>query len=228
MTIAIGVDGCKGGWICCLLDTETRQIGVRLEFEFPNIVLRTPVGSIIAVDVPIGLSDDHTGRTCDSLARSIVGPRRNSVFTPPRRQTINCESYTQACRVNRGACGDAISKQAFNIMGKIREVDSFIDCDLQSRIFEAHPEVSFWALNGGIPMSFYKRDPRGIAERWRILESAFGIVPIHNFPRAKVQVDDLHDALACAWTASRISSGCARHLTDSSRDSRGLRKAITY
>ena len=43
-----------------------------------------------------------------------------------------------------------VSKQLFNIAPKIREVDEVLRAmpDANGRVFEVHPEVAFWRLNG--------------------------------------------------------------------------------
>lgn len=40
--------------------------------------------------------------------------------------------------------GKSLSRQAFEIISKIREVDDLMTPELQTRVFEVHPELSFW------------------------------------------------------------------------------------
>ena len=228
MNTVIGVDGCKAGWVSCWLDLVSKQVTVHLHECFSGLLFDSPRASIIAVDVPIGLADGYVGRCCDALARKVLGARRNSVFTPPRRAALVCDDYRSACDVNRAACGKAMSQQAFHIMKKIREVDNSVEPALQIRVFEAHPEVSFWAMQGGTSMAFHKATTRGRNDRRIELERHFGNLPALDFPKRAVAEDDFFDALACTWTATRIADGIARLLTDNSRDSRGLRIAISY
>ena len=44
-----------------------------------------------------------------------------------------------------------VSKQLFNIAPRIREIDELLRAfpAAASRVFEVHPEVAFWRLNGG-------------------------------------------------------------------------------
>ena len=44
-----------------------------------------------------------------------------------------------------------VSKQLFNIAPKIREVDAALRAEPgpAARVFEVHPELAFWRLNGG-------------------------------------------------------------------------------
>ena len=52
-----------------------------------------------------------------------------------------------------------VSKQLFNIAPKIREVDEALraDPDAAGRVFEVHPELAFWRLNGERPLTEPKK-----------------------------------------------------------------------
>ena len=68
--------------------------------------------------------------------------------------------------------GTGLTKQAFGILGKCREVDQLLRDDLTVRsvIREIHPEVCFWAFGGGKPMKHYKKDDAGFRERLDVLK----------------------------------------------------------
>ena len=89
--------------------------------------------------------------------------------------------------------------------------------ELTARVFECHPEVSFWAMNDktSIPEPKKARGspfPPGIAFRRRLLV-AHGFDP--DLLQASVArecgagLDDLIDACAAAWTAANIARGQA-------------------
>jgi predicted RNase H-like nuclease len=102
----------------------------------------------------------------------------------------------------------------------------------QSRVFEVHHEVSFWAL-AGRPMQSAKDTAEGYEERRALLRSAFGI-PHSTRPEARaiarpVDADDVLDASVAAWTALRAAerrAGCLPAAPSS--DARGLRMEIVY
>ena len=101
--------------------------------------------------------------------------------------------------------------------------------ELQSCIFEVHPEVSFWALNGERTLDHWKRTPGGATERIEILRSAYedDVSAIAN-PSGAAR-DDLYDAMAVVWTAGRIAHGQAQTLPDEPEvDAHGLRMEIVY
>ena len=79
----------------------------------------------VAIDIPIGLPESGP-RRADVEARRRVGPRRNSVFPAPARAVLGATTYAEACARSRQVSGKAISKQLFNILGKIAEVDALV------------------------------------------------------------------------------------------------------
>ena len=236
MSLVAGVDGCPKGWCAVLIDTETLEMAAvhydtfaQLDDELRRLT--------IAIDVPIGLLDCPGGRDCDREACAYLGwPRRNSVFSPPARVTLEfCgqkDLYRKACGVNRECTDRAISQQAFWIGPKIREVDEAITPDRESRVYEVHPEVCFAAMNDGRAMRRRKTTPEGRKERWRVLKRRFGLdLPITPaLPgnlRRLCDLEDYVDALACAWTAKCIAEGEARSYPEKPpKDAKGLRMAI--
>jgi predicted RNase H-like nuclease len=188
----------------------------------------------IAVDIPIGLLEhaEPGGRICDRAARALLGRgRASSVFTPPTQAALRGRSYREAACLN----GAGMSKQTFDIMGKIREVDVLIAPGLQDRLFEAHPELAFLTL-AGHPMRHNKKTPAGGRERSVLLRPRFGAAFIEpgevrdRFPRSQLAADDVLDAYALAITGSRIHAGTAIRLpqAEAERDLRGLRMEIWY
>lgn len=124
------------------------------------------------IDIPIGLSD-HSERVCDIEARQILKPKRHSsVFLTPVRAATYAESYEEACRINFAATGKKISKQAWNILPKVREIDAFTREFPGVALREAHPEVCFRALNSKTACSYNKKSSAGIGERLSILDAA--------------------------------------------------------
>ena len=188
----------------------------------------------IAVDIPIGLLDraEPGGRTCDRAARVMLGrSRASSVFTPPTRTALQARTYREAMRMN----GAGMSRQAFNIMGKIREVDELMEPNLQDRVFEAHPELAFMGL-AGRPMRHKKKTPAGWREREALVAPSFGrhyMGPsqvLDRFGRSRLATDDVLDAYALAITAERIYTSSAVRLPESEpdRDAKRLRMEIWY
>jgi predicted RNase H-like nuclease len=110
-----------------------------------------------------------------------------------------------------------LSKQLFMIAPRIREVDACIrvDAAAAARVFEVHPEVAFWRLNGGRALTEPKKvkgkpyEP-GLALRRKLLIAA-GLPKnvVDGDPPSGAGADDLLDALACAAIARRRHAGIA-------------------
>ncbi|MEW6248272.1 MAG: DUF429 domain-containing protein [Nitrospirota bacterium] len=230
-----GVDGCRGGWAVALVPAETavaRRPLIRLCGDFREVLLLRPSPAVIAVDIPIGLLDGPRagGRLCDRLARAMLTGRTSSVFSPPCRRVLRARKYEDAH-------GFGLSRQAFGILPKIREVDDLMTSALQQLVREAHPELAFSAL-AGRPMRWNKKTPAGRQERLRALERGGALYrelagwlaeALDTFPRRHLSADDLMDALALSWTARRIAAGKARRIPDRPpRDRRSLRMEIWY
>ena len=160
----------------------------------------------------------------------MLGPRRSSVFPAPVRAVLGTTSYAEACAVSRSVCGKALSKQLFNIVEKIREVDELLSGSptLERRLFEASPELSFALMSGGDPMRHNKRSAAGRAERVAALQTVFGDSDIASqvgAPPKGSSSDDVFDALALAWTARRHAAGASLRL-GGDVDETGLRMEV--
>ncbi len=144
------------------------------------------------------------------------------------RAVLAAATYAEACAISRAVCGKALSKQLYNIVNKIREVDGVLSPRLQSQLFEACPELSFALMAGGAPMGHNKRTLEGRAERVAMLREAFGldVTPWFEPPPAGAARDDVLDAIALAWTARRALAGTCLRL-GSEIDATGLRMEVT-
>lgn len=227
MPYIAGVDGCPAGWIALIEQTETRRITAHVFLTFLDLVIARDT-QVVAIDIPIGLTESGA-RECDLQARSCLGPKRGtSVFPAPVRSALDASTYPEANAKSMAAQKKGISKQAFEIYSKIREVDHALrsDRDLRSRVFEVHPELTFSTWAEG-PIVAPKRTPEGHAIRRALIDAHFGPAA---FDTARQQVnrkhaanDDIADAFASLWTAQRIIRGqCQTVPPDPPFDSHGL------
>lgn len=214
----VGVDGCSGGWLVVIWDTEARLLSHRAFWTLGDVIDAFPE-SYIAVDIPIGLSDVGD-RPCDKEARRMLGrPRGSSVFPPPIPSVLHEPDYTVASATSREVIGKGISRQAFALFPKMREAHEVITPALQERVFEIHPEVSFCSL-AGHPMINYKARAEGFEERRDLLNLELDLVdPIPErhvvsamVSRFRARPDDYLDATVAAWTAHRVATGTEKRL----------------
>ncbi len=256
-----GVDGCKdgvdsrnpgktlGGWVAVIIEPDGSAHATRLR-AIAELFERPLAPHIVAVDMPIGLPEriETNGRAPERLVRPELRQRQSSVFSMPSRAAVYAsldetvaeeERYRHACAValETSTPPRKVSRQGFALFPRIVELDRWLRADpaLQERVFECHPEVSFWAMNGQVPLNLPKK-VKGIAAapglelRRRLLEAA-GFAPEVLSPlkarELRVGEDDLIDACAAAWTAGRIARGQAMSFpSPPERDSEGLPIAI--
>lgn len=228
----VGVDGCKSGWVSMCWDVEQGTITPMIHATLAGLIDHYADAGAIGIDIPIGLSGTGT-RQCDVEARRRLGKdRKSSVFPPPIYAILDAPSFADAQRQSVEAIGKGTTLQSFAIFGKIAEANTAVTPDIQDRVFEVHPEVSFWAL-AGRPMTHRKRLPAGYEERRALLEQATGLVlpprdeAFHWARPAKP--DDILDAIVAAWTAKRVVDGDAGRLPKvPETDSTGLRMEIVH
>lgn len=239
--LVAGVDGCPGGWIAILTDpAEFSTAKAHLCSTFGEVLKLEGGPEVVAVDIPIGIPDVAVrgGRICDVETRARIGERQSSVFAVPSRTALAETDYPSACRVNLDHSDPPrkVSKQCFHLFPKIREVDALITPALQQRVFEVHPELAFWALNDETPVPLPKKvknrpSEPGLDFRRDLLEKAgfhTEIFASGPWPRRVVGPDDVLDACALAWSASRLLNGQAVTLpADPPRDGKGLRMEIS-
>lgn len=250
----IGVDGCRAGWFAVGFGNG-KEWDIGVFSNISSLCKHYSKARLILIDIPIGLSDKGVKeRTCDIEARRILGPKRGtSIFLVPCRAVLCVNSYRKACIINKELSGRSISKQAWQIVPKIREVDEFIR--LQSRcsrrrptrrggypdLRETHPEICFWAL-AGRPMQYWKKTRLGCKERLAILRMAFSNTDDiineakiryrrKDVPRPCVQgrgvaIDDILDALAVALISRKGIKKLVSIPKNPEYDSCGLRMEI--
>ena len=229
---AVGVDGCRGGWVAARLQGSRTRPEIRVFETFQGLIREMGVGArAIAVDMPIGLVG-RGPRKCEIDARGRLKPKRHSsVFSSPTRPMLDFDVYDDANAFGKTE-GAGLSKQAWMITPKIREVDAWISPIRQRRVFEAHPELAFWRLRGERACDHNKKTPEGFAERRRALTRALALDPATLVATAKsdfggaVARDDIVDALALACTARARLEGDAVQLGGDEKDSRGLKMEI--
>ncbi len=197
--------------------------------DLTEIMQATARGEVaaVAIDMPIGLLADRP-RRCDIEARVVLGPRRSTVFPAPLRPTLGAVDYADACRLSRAASGKALSKQAYNLLPRIAELDLLLDgldqTDAAS-VHEAHPECAFLRLNGEPLTSKHHKDGRD--QRRDLLARALGSRFDELLATAKAPLTDLLDATALTVTADHIVAGTTIRL-GGEIDPTGKRAEIVY
>ena len=214
----LGVDGCRTGWVGITVDDGRSGDGGRVEAHH-GVTIEALIASAeaggelaaIGIDIPIGLPDAGR-RQADVLARRALGPRWQSLFMTPVRPALLTESFAEAVAVNRELAGEGLSRQAFALRSKVLEVDAFVRAGRPPVVLEVHPELSF-ATMAGSPLAAGKKTWAGAQVRRDLLVRHGIPVPDDlGAAGALAAVDDVLDAAAAAWTATRYAAGLARSL----------------
>jgi len=233
-----GADGIRGGWLVVLWHPDTETVRCRTVDGVDALLALPEAPAVLGVDMVIGCPDraEPGGRRCDRQARQLLGhPRSASVFSPPAYDVLRAETYDDAQRRNRTSGPDApgLSKQTFHLLPKIRALAEHVTPAKQKRVREVHPELAFYAMNGGAPLAASKHTDAGQTTRTALLAS-------HGFPDVRatldmlatgpVGADDVLDAHAACWTARRLHDGTAERCPSrdepAPRNNRGLRMEI--
>jgi len=231
MKPVIGVDGCPAGWIAVIWGSSLSH---HLYSSFAEVLALA--GEIIAVDMPIGfLTEDVAGgRLAEQGLRQFLRIKHSSVFPTPARATVEANPQTReiAGEINRrnSSPPKSISVFTFGILRRMHEIDLLMTPDLQTRVFETHPEACFAIMNDKVPIYASKKEAAGRKQREAALD-AVGfprhLVPPTAYRKKEVGADDLLDACACAWAARRILEGRSiRFPANPPSDAKDLRMEI--
>ncbi len=175
--------------------------------SFDAIVINAPVGYPSGVDLGF--------RICDREAKELLGPRGNVITAVPGRRVFN--------RADMSVEGlDAITQV---LMPRYRDVANEMSPFRQRQVYEGHPELSFFQLNGGVPMKLQRFRQAGQEERRKLLVAKLnGIERVLNYEIDRVRPHQLIDAAVLVWSARRAYTHTARRLPfEPEWDSEGLR-----
>ncbi|WP_181763645.1 DUF429 domain-containing protein [Streptomyces albidus (ex Kaewkla and Franco 2022)] len=204
--VILGVDAYKKGWVAVEL-TDGAYSGARFSDDLRTLLGGAPKAEVVAVDMPLGLLEEGW-RQADTAAKAVLGPRANSVFRVPPRGVWQQKDYTAASLLCQRLTGSGLSQQTWGLAAKLKAANECLK-DVEGRLFEVHPEVSFWALNGSAPLPHTKKTWAGQMQRRSLLRKGGVVLPDDLGATGQVPPDDILDAAAAAWSAHRIAQGLA-------------------
>jgi predicted RNase H-like nuclease len=214
--LVAGVIPCEEGWLVASAKLQGVTIAPelpRMLASFTDVLDERPSFSVIGLHAPVGLLDDPVqgGRSCEREARTLLGARlAGSIRSAPARAIFN-GAEAAADRVHLAHRYAEVARE----MGPYR----------QRTVFEVHPELSFYQLNGDRPLEHKKRSAQGRRERSALLSTKIpGVERILDSRVPGARRGHLLDATACLWTARRILGRAMTRLpADPEWDSQGLR-----
>ncbi len=234
MTQFIGIDGARAGWILLVLDEQ--GVSHHLVPALADALPLLQTATVALIDMPIGIvGEGIEERRVDPKSRKLLGPRSSSVFPMPCREALAESAYPEASAVNFQVSGRKLSKQTWNIMPKIDEVDVLVRMHSHIALKESHPEVCFTGLNQMMPMPHNKKTSEGFTDRLRVLKrylpnarAAFNAVRKQH-TRSMLADDDIIDAMVLAVTARRgHAQGFESVLGETQLDPLGLPMDVVY
>jgi predicted RNase H-like nuclease len=219
--VIAGVDGCKDRWIVVTEDAAGHTT-VREPCAFTQLYQDEAL-DLIVIDIPIGLPDKGP-RQADLGARRFLKHRHVCVFPAPIRPVLSCSSREGAYKTCLAVGDKRVNVFQWAIVPKVKTIDLVLrqHKNIQHRIREGHPEVSFALMNENVPL-LSKKKAMGIEQRIKLLTG--------HFPDMRTEtshLEDVLDAYALLWTARRIRMGTERRFPDVAElDPIGLRMEIS-
>lgn len=232
-----GADAYRGGWMVVLWHPETATVRRRTVPTVQALLRLDEAPTVLGLDMIVGLPDEAVpgGRRCDRQARQLLGRARGaSVFSPPAYGALSADTYEEAQRCNQASGPDApgLSKQTYHLFPRLRAVAEALTPARQKRVREAHPELSFYAMNDNVPLADSKHTAAGQQARLDLLarHGFSDVADAASAAEGALGVDDVLDAHAACWTARRLHLGTAERCpprdADAPRNARGLRMEI--
>lgn len=223
-SVVAGVTAWGKRWVVAsakLTGSAFHPEAARLYDTFPEVLDEHPAFSAIVVNAPVGYGDvvGEGLRLCDLEARRLLGRRAMTIRRQPSRQTLLGSGDVARERL------DAATKGRLEVM---RQVAGEMSPYRQRLVYEGHPELSFYLLNGERPLASPKRLAVGRDERRAVLSAKInGIERILESSIAPTK--HLLDASALLYSARRVFLHAAKRLPSEAQwDSEGLRMEIVY
>jgi len=225
-----GVVPCPGGWLVL----PARLAAVTVIVEEP-MVLNTlvevldfkPRFEAAAIFAPVGFEDEPIGpyRPCDAEARQMVGwPRLAAIKPIPSRAALRAKTREEARELEPWLTNDDFRRWKW-----IREAEQEFQPFHQRNWFAAHPDLSFYVLNGDKPITSSPFQTDGVYERLNLIKSKLPGVEdaVTATPPAGAGQFHLLQAAGLLWTARRAAGRAVNRLpADPNWDNAGLRMEL--
>jgi predicted RNase H-like nuclease len=222
-----GVEPCPGGWLVVsarLQGVTAFPVDPEVFPSFAEILDYRPSFDVIAIHCHLSFPTEDTpgGRTCDQMARKLLGfARGGAVSSPPSRRLLETGDLDQRAR-------KGLSPISARMLRRYAEVAEEMQPYRQRQVFEVHPELSFYQLNDDIPMQHAKESPEGVKERTDLVVARIpGADAVLDFKLPGVELRHLLDATADMVTARRIAARAVDRLPeDPEWDDAGVRMEL--
>jgi predicted RNase H-like nuclease len=231
-----GVDGYRGGWLVAMSESWYCDKPPVLKpcDDFASVLRVTEACGITVVDMPIGMPSARAHRTCDEMARTALGKAgQDRVFFCPPRESLQAKTVGEFQAIHRRITGKGAGLPVWGIRQKLKEVDFAMNPELQRRVREFHPELTWKRLAGSVLAS--KHGATGLLQRVDVLNkhnpSWLRGLKTDHLPTT-VSLDDVLDSLVGISVADAIArdTDYKGHVPEGEppKDDRGLRMDIWF
>ena len=225
-TIA-GVTPCPGGWL--VLPARVAGVTVVAEeaFVLPNLMAVLdfrPKFEFAGINAPTGLGDEPGSpyRPCDLEAREMLGwPRMIGIHPIPSRAALRATSREDVLKLEPW-----MSRDDFRRLRWLREAEREIQPYHQRSFYSANPDLSFYVMNGDVPLKTSPFHDDGRMERLGLIRERLPGIDevITRVPPAGAGPTHMVQAAAMLWTARRASGRAVSRLpADPTWDINGMR-----
>ena len=229
-SVVAGVVPTRGRWLAASAKVQGSTFAPEPPKVYDTILEvfdERPSFEAIVIAAPVGYRDTpETGpRICDLEARRLLGARGKVLHNAPLRTSI---------LQGIPAPDDDVDAVTATLLPSYQEVAKEMSSYRQRTVYEGNAELSFYFLNGNVPLGTSKKVVVGRDERRDILEKRIpGIDKILNSPLEDelegIRIEKFYDASALLATARRVFTKSAKRIpTDGEWDSDGLRMEIVY
>ncbi|WP_460053596.1 DUF429 domain-containing protein [Spirochaeta dissipatitropha] len=241
MNAVTGIDAAGGGWVIATI-SEQKDWDIDFvvsprdsrmhshEIYIPSKLVEYIVRSTLTfIDMPVGLVSGDLIRENNidpemaqhrefavrrMLVQKLPKSARSiaSIFPVPVAEAVYTEDYAKAREVNKEIIGKSISKQSWNLVYRIKQIQAVIELlpGIVGNLLESHPETIFrllYSRYSDVPLPS-KSSQEGIDARLNMLEDqlpgardAFNITWDHLDRGTRIQKDDILDAMILAVDA---------------------------
>jgi predicted RNase H-like nuclease len=225
-----GIVPCPGGWLI----VPARLAGVTVNAEDPmlarsllDVLEYKPKFDAAAIYAPVGFNEAPVGpyRPCDAEARDMVGwPRLVGITPMPSRAALRARTREEAREIEPW-----LTNSDFRRFKWWREAEREFQPFHQRSFFAAHPDLSFTAMNGDVPLTTSPHHPEGVLERMQLLRDKLPGVEDLIMRPPPPGAAQIHVMQGCAlvFTARRAAGRAISRLPmDPTWDEAGMRMEL--
>ena len=225
-----GITPCPGGWLILPARLNAATVIVEEPLVLPSlfeVLDYKPKFDSAAIYAPVGFEDEPTSpyRPCDAEAMDLVGWPRKAAITPvPSRAALRAKTRAEALAIEPWLTNHDLRRFRW-----IREAEEQFQPFHQRSYFAAHPDLSWYMINGDRPLKSSPYQEDGVIERLNLIKNKLpGVDEILTAapPDGAGQIHVMQ-AAGLLWTARRGAGRAINRLpTDPNWDSCGLRMEL--